>query len=139
MTNPWIQEAKQFFYDSDRFDLAVDSEWPDEQDLYRVMAEGDEDFDRKTGDAITFLEENELWLAIEQCCDQGVWLPAEMRFERLKTCPKDMREKLDQLVATCEVHVLCFVARVYWLLVRMDRHERTGRADWRPGQATRGG
>lgn len=132
--NQWIEEGAYFFYDEDRFDLAFESEWPVEQDLYRIMAESDRDYDLKTSQAITFLEEHQLWLAIEQCCDQGVWLPAEMRFERQKTCPQEIRDKLAQLVATCEVHVLCLVARIYWLLVRMDRYERTGRSDWRPSQ-----
>ena len=133
--DPWKEETDQFSYDEHRFDLAYESEWPDEQDLYRVIADGDDGFDEKTLNAISFVEEHQLWLPMEQCCDQGVWLPAEMRFERLKTCPTEIRERLDQLVATCEVHVLYFVARIYWLLVRMDRHERTGQADWRPGRA----
>lgn len=98
------------------------------------MADGDDAFFEKVFAAITFLEENQLWLAVEQCCDQGIWLPPEMRFERLKTCPTDMRSDLDQLIATCEVHVLLFVARMYWMLVRMDRHERTGSASWRPAK-----
>lgn len=130
-TDPWIEESEQFSYDAERFDIAAESEWPEEQDLYRVMIDEDTAFDEKFYNAITFVEENQLWLLLEQSCSEGVWLPAEMRFERLKTCPKEMREKLDQLVTTCQAHVLYFVARIYWILVRMDRHDRTGEANWR--------
>ncbi len=34
-------ESDTFSYDPERFDLAYEAEWPDELDLYRVMAEAE--------------------------------------------------------------------------------------------------
>ncbi len=37
----WWTESDTFSYDPERFDLACEAEWPDELDLYRVMAKAE--------------------------------------------------------------------------------------------------
>lgn len=128
----WLREINEFNFEDRDFDVGLASTWPDEHDLYRVMAELEDDFWGKVESWNLYLVEHELWLPLEQCCHDGVLLPWDMRLERLKTCPAELMEPLLHMFRACPPHVLHRLATIYFHTLRSDRVRRTGCLEWTP-------
>ena len=134
----WWDELERFEPDQDDFDTAACAELADELDLFRVQAEAEaeDDFEERLVFWDECIWEHSLWLTLEQCCQEGLLLPAEQRELRLKSCPKEMRDKLGYFLGHCPRHVLHRLALHYFVLVRLVRARRTGRPEWRPNRPT---
>ena len=131
----WMAETERFEPDQEDFDAAHCAELADELDLFRVQAESDPDFFDTWSDWELFLWANELWLPLEQCCNDGVLLPMDMRALRVQTCPEKLLRPLRRFFENCPAHVKHHIAMVYYVLVRIERARRTGSAEWRPETA----
>ena len=131
----WRDEVAMFEYEPDDWDTAYSAELADELELFRIQAAEDPNFFDTWADWEEYLLNNELWLALEQVCHEGVLLPKGQRELRVLTCPVEMRDKLGYLLGHCPIHVLHHIALHYWVLVRIDRARRNGTADWRPETA----
>ncbi len=131
----WIAESEHFDYDDTFFAAAECAELADELSLFTIQADADPDFWDSYDEWEEFIWANSLWLAIEQCCHDGVLLPMDQRVLRVKTCPQEMLRPLGRFFEVCPVHVKHHLALTYYLVVRMERARRTGKADWRPETA----
>jgi hypothetical protein len=98
----------------------------------KEMAEDDEDFKGLFEEWAWFVSENHLWVLLEQSCDDGVMLPEALIYERVKQCPREWLAPFETLLKQCPDHVLAYLAQQFYLVVRMDRAERLGKADWQP-------
>jgi hypothetical protein len=128
----WWDELERFEWDQDDLDTALCAELSDELDLFRVQAEADVDFEERVAEWDEYVLEYSLWLALEQCCHEGVLLSPEQRALRLKSCPKEIQDGLNYFLGHCPRHVMHYLALRYWVMVRLDRARRTGSPDWRP-------
>jgi hypothetical protein len=128
----WWEELERFEPCQSDFDSASCAELAEELDLYRVLAEEDVDFLDRLDFWDACIWEHSLWVALEQCCHDGVLFPAEQRALRLKGCPQKLREKLDYFLSRCPSHVMHRLALHYFVLVRLVRANRTGNPEWRP-------
>lgn len=129
----WLDEL-EFCPDDRCFEAADCAELADELGLFTVQAEADDDF----WDSMDFWEdcvwEHSLWLALEQCCHEGVLLPPEQRALRVKSCPREILDKLGYFFGRCPRHVMHHLALRFWVAVRLDRALRTGSPEWRPNK-----
>ena len=96
------------------------------------LAEEDEDFENLLYEWEEFVEEGNLSVLLEQSCDDGVMLPEEQVYLRVKDCPREMLASFETLLRHCPDYVLAYLALHHYLIVRMDRAERNGKPDWRP-------
>jgi hypothetical protein len=131
LADRWRVEIEAFCPEERDFDVAECAELADELDLYRVMAEDDDDFVDEYGEWDGFVWEHELWLPLEQCCDDGVLLPMEERALRLRTCPEELLRGLRWFFELCPAHVKHHLALHLSLLVRSERARRLGTPRWR--------
>jgi hypothetical protein len=131
----WIAETERFEYDWDYFETANSAELADELELYRIQALADPNFDTSYCEWDLYILESEIWLALEQCCSEGVLLPMDQRALRVKTCPDKLLRPLGRFFEVCPQHVKHHLALTYYLVVRIERARRTGRADWSPHTA----
>lgn len=132
LADAWRAEINNCEIDRDCFDAADCVELADELDLYRIQALSDPNFDASFGEWASFICDNQLWLALEQCCNDGVLLPMDSRTLRVQTCPREMLRALSRFFEHCPVHVKHHLAQYFFLIVRMDRARRTGSPEWRP-------
>jgi len=107
-------------------------ELPDELSHLQNLADEDEDFEFLFEDWEDFVTENFIGVLLEQSCDDGVMLPEELIYERVKDCPREWLAPFETLLQQCPEHVLAFLAQRHYLAVRMDRADRFGKPDWRP-------
>jgi hypothetical protein len=134
----WVDESAAFEPEPDDFDTADSAELAPELDLYRIMAEGDDDrFTEEWVEWDAYICERQLWLQLEQSCFEGVLLPTDQRAVRLATCPERMLRPLRWFFECCPPYVKHHLALRYSLLVRLERARRTGRPDWRPSEGPR--
>lgn len=131
----WIAECERFEYDWGDFETAMLADLADELDLFRVQALSDPHFEETYAEWDVFVLENSLWLALEQCCSDGVLLPMDQRALRVQTCPETMLSALRRFFSFCPAHVKHHLALTYYLVVRIERSRRTGKADWSPHTA----
>ena len=131
----WRDEVALLECEDEDWEAADSAELTDELDLFRIQAAEDPNFPDHWADWYDYLWTNELWLALEQACHEGVLLPKGQREMRVLTCPVDMRDKLGYLLGHCPPHVLHYIALHNWVIVRIDRGRRNGNADWRPETA----
>ena len=96
------------------------------------VGEEDEDFENLLYEWGEFVEEGNLSVLLEQSCDDGVMLPEEEVYLRVKDCPREMLASFGTLLRHCPDYVLAYLALHHYLIVRMDRAERNGKPDWRP-------
>ena len=131
----WRDEVERFEWDDADFEIAECASLADELELYSIQASEDDEFLDKIDKWNGFIMEYQLWLALEQCCYQGVLLPMGQRELRVKTCPPDMLGHLSYFFSRCPAHVKHHIALTYWVVIRVDRARRTGNPDWRPERA----
>ena len=130
-----MAETERFEPVQEDFDAASCAELADELDLFRVQAESDTNFWETYDEWDEFVLANELWLPLEQCCNDGVLLPMDMRALRVQTCPDKLLRPLRRYFENCPAHVKHRMALMYYMLVRIERARRTGSAEWRPDTA----
>ncbi len=128
----WLDELDEFGPDDRDYLTADCAELADELDLFRIQAEADDDFEQTVAFWDECIWEHGIWLALEQCCHEGVLLPPEQRALRLKSCPKEIQDGLSYFIGHCPPHVMHYLALRYWVVVRIDRFHRTGSPEWRP-------
>ncbi len=131
----WLDELERIGFDEEDFLTARCAELADELDLYRVQALADPNFQDSLYHWDCGIWEHNLWLALEQCCHEGVLLPMAMRSLRVQTAPKEMLQGLQYFFRECPKHVMHHLALMYWVVIRIDRARRTGNPDWRPETA----
>lgn len=128
----WVVETYSFCWD-DSYELTARcAELSDELCAFKIISKNDPNFSSKLNEWVDFIEENHIMVALEQCCHEGILLSKEMQHLRLKTCPKIFRIPLDNVLNHCPIHVLHHLALRYFLIVRMERHDRCGRPEWSP-------
>ena len=98
------------------------------------LAEEDEDFENLLYEWQAFVDECHLSILLEQSCDDGVMLPEEEIYLRVKDCPSEILASFETLLRHCPDYVLAYLAQHHYLIVRMNRAERTGKPDWRPSE-----
>ena len=135
MEDAWWDELERFEYDSEDFVTAECAELADKLLAYALVADTDPNFEAGMGEWDEFIWEKSLWLALEQCCHEGVLLPKGQIELRVKTCPLEMRDSLGYFLGHCPVHIKHHLALRYWVVIRIDRARRTGSPDWRPAKA----
>ena len=111
---------------------ACADELPDELWALQNLAEEDEDFESLLEEWEEFVQENHIWVLLEQSCDEGVMLSEELVYERVKDCPREWLAPFETLLQQCPDYVLAFLAQRHYLAVRMDRADRLGKPNWRP-------
>jgi hypothetical protein len=131
----WLAEAARFGYDDDDQDTAACAELAEELEYLEIMALNDDLFDDNYAEWETYIYDNDLPLALEQSCYQGVLLPTDQRALRLASCEEKMLSKLRWFFELCPVHIKAYLALNFYTLVRLDRARRTGDADWKPSTA----
>jgi len=113
------------------------AELPEGMEGMQKLADGDPDFRETLDDWVNYVFLNELWLAVEQACDEtGVLLPYPQRGARLETCPEEWVEKLRYVMHECPPHVLAHLTVYTSTCVRIERARRTGAPTWSPQTAT---
>ncbi len=128
--NEWDEEVERYGFSQDDLATVDTVEWPEELDLYRVMADNDPKFEDHWCEWTDFLYQHWLFLGLEQSCHDGILLPADQRAIRLQSCPEATLSKLRWFFEVCPVHVKAELAlRWYWLM-RIDRARRTGCPAW---------
>ena len=135
ISDAWLAEVERFEYDIEHFESAWCAELAEELDLFRVQALSDPNFDESYAEWDWFIIENEIWLPLEQSCHDGVLLPMDQRALRVTTCPLKLLKPLRRFFEVCPAHVKHHLALIYYLVVRMERAQRTGQGDWRPETA----
>lgn len=128
----WSDELERFDFEPSDLDTAMCAELADELSHFRREAEADYCFEERSLYWEEYIWEQVLWLALEQCCDEGVLLSDEQRELKLVGCPVEIRGDLEHFLRHCPPHVLHHLALRYWVMVRIDRARRTGSPDWRP-------
>ena len=66
----------------------------DELSDLQELAEEDEDFENLLYEWEEFVEEGNLSVLLEQSCDDGVMLPEEQVYLRVKDCPREMLARM---------------------------------------------
>lgn len=135
LSDLWWAEIERFSVDERHFSAAECALLADELDVYSIQASADDNFDETLYEWDCYIVEHSLWLALEQSCYQTVLLPADQRALRVKTCPEEMLTRLRWFFELCPVHVKHHLALMYYVVVRIDRAERTGSPEWRPETA----
>ena len=133
MSKLWWDEIENCEIDGDCYDAADCADLPEALDLYRVQALSDPNFDASFGEWGGFIFDKRIWLPLEQCCNDGVLMPMDLRVTRIQTCPRELLNSLGYFFEHCPSHVVHHVAHYVSLLVKMDRGRRTGNPEWRPG------
>lgn len=131
----WLQEAAHFRYDDADQLTAECADLAEELEHLEIMALSDESFYDKWEEWETYIYQNDLALALEQSCYQGILLPTDQRALRLESCDENMLSKLRWFFELCPAHVKAYLALHFYLLVRIDRARRTGKPDWKPANA----
>lgn len=135
--DPWLAEADAFADNVEQrdYDVANAAQLPEEQWDLACDAADDEGFDQKFDEWFDYLFEGEdliLMLALEQSCSEGILLPWDMRAVRLATLPEARLAQLHWIFKSCPEHVLAYLAKsVYWI-VRSERARRRGAPHWTP-------
>jgi hypothetical protein len=128
----WLEEAERFYYnDLDQLTVAC-AELAEELEYLEIMALNDDNFDDTWSEWELYIYQNDLPLALEQSCYQGILLPTDQRALRLESCDEKMLSKLRWFFELCPVHVKAYLALHFYTLVRIDRARRTGQPDWKP-------
>jgi hypothetical protein len=131
----WWDELERYEYDDYDFFTAKCAELADELDLFRVQALTDPDFHQLLDEWDEYILSKMLWLALEQCCHEGVLLPMGQRELRVKSCPEELLVSLRYFFGNCPNHIKHHLALRYWVVMRMERARRTGSPEWRPDTA----
>lgn len=131
----WSAEVWRWEYSPDDQDLADQAELADELALHQIRIDNDENFASSYDDWSAFVWENQLWLALEQSCYQGVLLPTDQRALRLESCPPNVLGKLCWFFELCPPHVKHRLALDFSVMLRVDRARRTNSPDWHPEAA----
>lgn len=129
----------------DDFDTAAAAELPQGLEHFEVLAQQDEHFEAQHDEWFEYLfgADNQVALALEQSCHEGILLPWDMRGVRLNGVPEPALSKLHLFWGHCPAHVAAhLMVHCYWL-VRLERLRRTGRPNWScqdpvPAQTTEG-
>ena len=100
----------------------------------QMLAEDDEDFFDLLLEWEDFVYQGNISVLLEQSCDDGVMLSEELIYERVRDCPREMLASFETLLKHCPNYVLAYLAQFHYLIVRMNRAERTGKPDWRPAE-----
>jgi hypothetical protein len=121
----WVVECLSSFPEYQHYAAAdCAEELPDEILHLQNMAEEDEDFESLLEEWEEFVGDNHIWVLLEQSCDEGLMLPEELVYERVKDCPRKWLAPFETLLQQCPDHVLAFLAQRHYLAVRMDRADR---------------
>lgn len=131
----WSAEVWRWEYSPNDQDVADQAKLADELDLHQMLIDNDEKFDDSYVEWSAFIWENQLLLALEQSCYQGVLLPTYQRALRLESCPPAILSKLCWFFELCPTHVKHCLALDFSVMLRIDRARRTGTPDWRPETA----
>ena len=129
----WVVECLSCFPEYQHYAAAACAEaLADELWYLQEQAEEDEDFESVLDEWEEFIQENHIWVLLEQSCDEGVMLSEDEIYLRLKDCPREWLAPFETLLQQCPDYVLAYLAQRHYLAVRMDRAERFGKPDWRP-------
>lgn len=131
----WYAEANAIAYDWGDVDVADAAELPDDVMDTISAADDDPNFQTEYDEWLEHVlggDDQALTLAIEQCSDNGVILPPDLRGTRLQTAPLELQHRLDRFLIFCPPYVAVYVMHwVYWL-VRSERTRRRGNPHWHP-------
>lgn len=119
-------------FEPDDFDTAAAADLPEGLEHYEVAAQRDGRFEAQYDEWFEYLfgAGNQVALALEQCCHEGVLLPWDMRGVRLNGVPEPVLSKLHFFWEHCPAHVAAHLMVFCYWLVRMERVRRTGRPNW---------
>lgn len=109
-------------------------DFPEELEHLKRIAELDKAFVDLIQEWDDFVHENSLYVLLEQSCEDGVMLSKENVHARVIDSPKEQLVHFRTLINKCPEHVLAFLAQRYFLVVRMERAERLGKATWNPSE-----
>lgn len=135
--DPWFAEAEAFAANNEQrdYDVANAADLPEDLQDFAIDAAEDDDFSDTLDEWFDYLLDGDdlvLMLALEQSCSEGMLLPWDMRAVRLKTLPEARLAQLHWIFNSCPEHVLVFLAKsVYWI-VRSERARRRGAPHWSP-------
>ena len=131
----WFVECWSSFPEFEHYSAAACAdELPDELWKLQELIDEDEDFQSLLDEWEDFVGNNHIWVLLEQSCDEGVMLPEELIYERVKDCPREWLAPFETLLQQCPDYVLAFLAQRHFLAVRMERAERFGKPDWCPAK-----
>jgi hypothetical protein len=110
--------------------------FPEELCHLEEIAELDDSFEDRLEEWDYFVQKNNLYVLLEQSCEGGVMLSKEIVHARVVDSPKDQLVPFRTLMNQCPEHVLAVLAQRYFLVVRMERAERLGKATWNPNEGS---
>lgn len=129
----WIVECWSCFPEFHHYAAAECADGlPDELFELEAQADDDKNFEKNFEYWDYFIVENQIWVLLEQSCDEGVMLTQELVYERLKDCPREWLAPMETLLKQCPMHVLAFLAQRHYLAVRMERAVRLRNPIWQP-------
>ena len=131
----WLAEADRFHACDEEWQVAACAELADELWDDELEAAEDPDFEDELMEWDMFVFDKNLRLPLEQSCHQGVLLPLDQRAMRLVSCPESMMNSLRFFFSDCPRHLQSYIALYNYVVVRLDRANRTGNPDWRPETA----
>lgn len=131
----WWDELERYEHEDEDFVTAKCADLADKLYVYKMLADNDPSFQDEMEDWDTFIWKRILWLALEQCCHEGILLPKGQIELRVKTCPLEIRDSLGYFLGHCPAHVKHHLALRYWVVIRIERARRTGSPEWRPAKA----
>ena len=121
---------------ADDYAVADCAALPAELSEHRVAADSDDEFDPEIIEWLEFLlQDATVLLALEQCSNEGVLLPWDMRGVRLITAPDESIAQLHRFWDHCPKHAYVILSHYVFWLVRAERGRRRGRPDWSPKSA----
>jgi hypothetical protein len=131
----WIEEAERIYLDDELFEIASCADFPDELKGLLHTFDSIENYEEECASWLHFLFANDLYLALEQSCYQGVLLQIDQRAIRLESCDEKMLSQLRWFFQYCPPLIQARLAVAIHTAVRVERVRRTGNPDWSPKKA----
>lgn len=128
----WVAEAERRYVTDDEWRVALCAELADELWHHKLAADLDMDFEDELLEWDIYIFQQDVRLALEQSCHEGVLLPLDQRAMRLVSCPESMMNPLRFFFAECPAHIQAHLALYNYVAMRLDRVKRTGSPEWRP-------
>ncbi|MFM8823159.1 MAG: hypothetical protein ACKOD8_07430, partial [Limnohabitans sp.] len=98
----WTIECHACFPDWQHYAAAdCAEELPDGLWALQALVEEDDDFESLLEEWEEFVQENHIWVLLEQSCDDAVMLPEPLIYERVKDCPREWLAPFETLLQQC--------------------------------------
>lgn len=130
----WEDEAASMLILTARdWAVSLEADLPGELMEADEIAQGDDEYDDKFDEWYEWATADPFRvIALEQCCEDSMPLPARERSAKLATAPEQLRLEIEAFWHQCPDHMAKLLANhIHWM-ARSERSRRRGSADWTP-------